>query len=229
MVRIKSVLKGFGIFSVLFIIDMIIQSVYLLNNTKNSSFVDSIIIGIMMVAVEIVLVLPLYHGLSAKYDLFKVVKLKGEDFINTIIYVCTILLGNALLILIHTSLIGKVTEAQNQESIESLASPNMLVGLIVLVVFVAPIVEEMMFRGVILTYLVNGMNKWIQIVVSGSLFGLFHILGNDWQWFAFIQYSFMGCVLAYACVKGQKLQYSIMAHMGNNLIAVMPLILLSFK
>ena len=230
MVRFKSILKGIGVFGLLFIIDLIIQSIYLIATKPGSSIATIVIICIMMLATEVLLLVPLLHVLGLKHDAFVFEKIKGEDIVTAIKYVSIILFGNIALNLGHLLIIGKkATEAENQSSLESLATPSMMIGLVILVVFVAPFVEELMFRGAIMAFIVNDTNKWFQIAVSGMAFGLFHLIGNDWQTFAFIQYSFMGMVLAHAYMQRQRVEYSIMVHMGNNLLAVIPLIILAFK
>jgi membrane protease YdiL (CAAX protease family) len=82
------------------------------------------------------------------------------------------------------------------------------------VAVIPPIVEEMLFRGMVL----HGLRKYgdgFAVVVSAILFGLYH--GNFPQMvFAF----FSGLVLALVVVKTGSLWTSILIHFMNNLISV---------
>mgnify|MGYP004707733269 CR=1 FL=1 len=228
MVRFKSIVKGVLLFLGLLVVDGIIQSIYLVGTNSKTSLPDAILVTIIMVAAEIAMVLPIIHFFKTRFDSFSFYKVRPEDILATLKYVVIILMGNILLNLVHMMFVGKVSEAANQASIESMAKPSMIIGLIFMITLVAPFIEEIMFRGIIMNYITYGLPKWIKIVISGVAFGLFHVIGDTFQLFALIQYSFMGCVLAYAYLSNNRLQSSIMVHMGNNIIASVPLLLIAF-
>ena len=227
MVRFKSIIWGVLLFFGLFILDGILQSIYLIATTSKTNMVAAIIITIIMIAAEIAVLLPIFHYFKSKFDAFDFHKITSVDILNTAKYVAIIMIGNVILTILHTLFIGKVTEAANQSSIESMATPSMIIGLVAMVTLVAPFVEELMFRGIIMNYFVYGFPKWLKIIISGVAFGLFHVVGEPFQFFALLQYSFMGCVLAYAYTANNRLQSSIMVHIGNNLIASLSLILIA--
>ena len=227
MVRFKSIIRGVLLFFGLLVLDGILQSIYLVATTSKTNMVDAIIITIIMIAAEIAVLLPIFHYFKLRFDTFGFHKITSVDILNTSKYIAIIMIGNVILTGIHTLFIGKVTEAANQSSIESLATPSMIIGLVAMVTLVAPFVEELMFRGIIMNYFVYGFPKWVKIIISGVAFGMFHVVGQPFQFFALLQYSFMGCVLAYAYTSNNRLQSSIMVHIGNNLIASLSLILIA--
>jgi uncharacterized protein len=81
-------------------------------------------------------------------------------------------------------------------------------------VCVAPIVEEMLFRGVILNGFMKRYDHRKAILVSAFLFALMH--GNPWQFFtAFC----LGVFLGFCFVKTHSLFTCMFAHSINNLLA----------
>ena len=83
------------------------------------------------------------------------------------------------------------------------------------VVVLAPIFEELIFRGMILQTL-SKYNKMFAIVVTSLLFGLLHL--NITQ---AIPAFFMSLILCYMCLKTDSLLVTISAHAGNNFLALM--------
>ena len=83
-------------------------------------------------------------------------------------------------------------------------------------VIMAPIVEELVFRGLLMTRVFNS-NSIVGLIVSSFLFGLVHIPNSVGAW---IIYGGMGVALATVYRTTKKLEYSIMAHMINNTLAV---------
>ena len=83
------------------------------------------------------------------------------------------------------------------------------------VVILAPIFEELIFRGMILNTLTK-YNKMFAIIVTSILFGLLHL--NITQ---AIPAFFMSLVLCYMYVQTDSILVTILAHAGNNLLALM--------
>lgn len=86
---------------------------------------------------------------------------------------------------------------------------------ILMVLLIAPIFEELLFRGVILRTLLRYDTKFT-IIVSGILFGMMHM--NLVQG---IPTMLFGFVLAFVCVKSNSLYPSILIHFFNNLISLL--------
>ncbi len=83
------------------------------------------------------------------------------------------------------------------------------------VVVVAPIVEETLFRGIIMYGLMRNYKSWYAILLSGILFSLFHL--NPWQ----MTYTFfLGILLGWLMVRTKSLPLTILAHALNNLIVL---------
>ena len=96
--------------------------------------------------------------------------------------------------------------------------------LITFTVIMAPIVEELVFRGLLMGRVFNP-DSIVGLIVSSLLFGLVHMPNSIGVW---IVYAGMGLALGIAYRKFQKLEYCIMAHIINNSLAVSMLLLLQF-
>lgn len=94
-----------------------------------------------------------------------------------------------------------------------LSSQNGVLAFITIVV-AAPVLEELIFRGIILDGLLKKYSPLKSIVVSSLLFGLVHL--NPWQ---FITATLIGFFSGWVYYRTQKLTLSIIIHMANNLFA----------
>lgn len=118
--------------------------------------------------------------------------------------------------------------AGNEETVRSMIEIYPLYMFIASVI-IAPIIEESLFR-LVLRKLIK--NKWIFIFLSGTLFGLMHVIGNVtlWtDWLFIIPYSMPGYVFAYTLVKSDNIFVPITLHTIHNGILVSLQILLLFS
>lgn len=87
--------------------------------------------------------------------------------------------------------------------------------LIVLAVIMAPLFEEIIFRGIIQKGLLNnGVKPWKAILISALFFGIVH--GNPWQ---FVGAVLLGSILGLVYYKTQSLLLPILLHAFNNLVS----------
>lgn len=99
------------------------------------------------------------------------------------------------------------------EQMESISDDTFTVFL--LVSFFAPIIEEIIFRGIIQKGLINkGVKPQTAIVVSALVFGLVHF--NPWQ---FIGAFLLGLVLGVVYFRTKSLLMPMLLHFFNNTIA----------
>lgn len=115
---------------------------------------------------------------------------------------------------------GHMTVASNQQTLQNTFSqgPYGIIFVGVLAVVVAPIVEELIFRGVVMNYFFKNSGWWWNIALSAVLFGYFHVY-SAFNFFDFLQYALMGAVLAYIYKKTRQLQYAMLTHALNNAIS----------
>ena len=109
---------------------------------------------------------------------------------------------------------------QLDNPVNSILESESLLSSVVLVVFIAPIAEEFLFRKVLLDR-VRVYGDKIAIILSGVIFGLVH--GNLFQ---VIYATMLGMVLAYVYLKTNQIKYCVGLHMAVNLIGgIIPLLL----
>lgn len=89
-----------------------------------------------------------------------------------------------------------------------------MIGL-VLILVVAPVFEEIIFRGILLRGMLKKHNPMIGIVLSGVLFGAFHM--NIHQ---FVAASLLGIMAGWIYYKTGRLWYSMFMHFSYNLSVV---------
>ena len=105
--------------------------------------------------------------------------------------------------------------------VEEMIMDMSLWAVIVSAVILAPIMEELIFRKLVLDRLA-GYGPAVAMVVSALVFGLAH--GNFYQFF----YAFLlGLIFAYIYLRTGKVRYSMMLHMMVNFCgSVIPILLL---
>jgi len=84
-------------------------------------------------------------------------------------------------------------------------------GAIMKVVIMAPIIEELVFRGVIMHGLMRNDSKFTAVFTSALLFALFHL--NPWQ---FPATFVLGLVLGYLMLRTRNIILCILGHAINN-------------
>lgn len=85
----------------------------------------------------------------------------------------------------------------------------------VLFVISAPVLEEVLFRGILLTGLLRNYRPWVAIGQSALLFGLFHL--NPVQT---VSAGLMGLLLGWLYYRTRSLLLTIALHALNNLLAL---------
>jgi len=87
----------------------------------------------------------------------------------------------------------------------------------------APLVEEMLFRGMLLSWLVRRMSNTLAIVVSAAVFAVVHLL--DPNAIALVPGLFLlGVVLAWVAIRKGDLSLPIALHSGINLLAAISIL-----
>lgn len=99
--------------------------------------------------------------------------------------------------------------AYQEEMLKVLSGPPILVFLAVSVA--APIVEELLFRGLVQNELSSCMPAYLAIVLQGLAFGAFH--GN---WVQGVYAAFAGILFGYIFYKTKNILLPILAHMAYN-------------
>lgn len=165
---------------------------------------------------------PIYVVLNRKMELCPPKQEKmtpGWFFVYLLIGRAVAMVGTYISMLV-TAIVAKLSDV----NVEDTTLTDAVMGenptlILIFAVFGAPIVEELMFRKI----LIDRIRKYGDgkaIVLSGVLFGVFH--GNVTQMF---YAAALGLMLAYVYVKTGKVIHTILLHMAFNFLgAVAPLL-----
>jgi len=106
----------------------------------------------------------------------------------------------------------KELQSQMAELITGFLKTDNSVWLGILYIAIVPaIFEEIMFRGYILRALEKSWGIWVAIIVSGFMFGIYHIQPSN-----ILPLSFLGIVFAYVTYISGSLYPAIVLHFINN-------------
>ncbi len=89
------------------------------------------------------------------------------------------------------------------------------VFLVLTIAILAPVVEELIFRGLVLGHLLTKMKRPAAILLSSLIFGVIHL--NPLQ---IIYAALMGALLAFIYVRSCSIWAAVFAHAGFNLVGV---------
>lgn len=121
---------------------------------------------------------------------------------------------------IWLTLAGKIPALQAQ--IAAMNEGNQMVGggkwygVLLSAVIAAPIVEEVVFRGIVFGSLRKIMPAWLSVLVSAVVFGAYHI--NP---VAIVYASIMGIIAGIVYEKKRNLIFPIILHIANNFIGLL--------
>jgi hypothetical protein len=92
-------------------------------------------------------------------------------------------------------------------------------------VFVAPLVEETVFRGYLYPLFAKSFGVGVSIVLTGVLFGLMHGTQLGWSWGIVLLLVLVGMIFTFARAAAGTVVASFLLHLGyNSMIAVTTII-----
>ncbi|QGS51565.1 CPBP family glutamic-type intramembrane protease [Spiroplasma tabanidicola] len=179
----------------------------------------------------ILLILILYIDKKTRKIIIETFKKHWLTLLITCVFGFIIIIGINLLVsgVIEQKLF-KLAESKNESNLAGALSDQnaskttkitYAILLVLYAVMVAPFVEEMAFRS---AWFLNVSNKWLAYVTSSIAFGFIHY-GFSGDFEHVLSYSAGGFILGgvFIWTKG-NITYSWLVHMGNNLFAVIVLL-----
>lgn len=133
----------------------------------------------------------------------------GKLVVALIITFAGMYIGN-IVGLILTAIIGAIKGSAVNNDIVNVVMGTDMWGTVLVVVLIAPLVEEFLFRKLLIDRVVK-YGEGLAVVLSGVMFGLFH--GNLNQFF---YATIIGMMFAYIYVKTGRIWYSVLMHMIIN-------------
>lgn len=95
---------------------------------------------------------------------------------------------------------------------------------VIAVVILAPVTEEIVFRGMLLSRMLRSYSYHVAVVFSGFVFAAVHVLLDPAAWYAAIGLFPVGVVLGYLALATGDLSRAIWAHAGINGLGAIALI-----
>ncbi len=134
------------------------------------------------------------------------------------------LLVGVLLVLLGGALTQVLTHGHDiSQDIEQLTQNAPLVWRIVLAalaVSLGPLVEELLFRGVLLSALLPRCGTPLAALLSAAAFAAIHLPGLHWQWYALPQLIGLGLALVWLRLRYQSLWPAVVTHGTHNALAL---------
>lgn len=123
------------------------------------------------------------------------------------------------------TLINKAEISNNQEAINDMFK-RLPIYTYILSVFLAPIIEELVFR---FCFMKIFNNKYLYMILSGVIFGLFHIIGSfesAYDFLFLVPYSIPGLIFAYILYDSKNIFNTIWLHFVHNGISMLASIII---
>ncbi len=134
-------------------------------------------------------------------------------------------IGAALILLVLAQLLFPGGEPPEQTAVQltsDLTGWGVAIGFVTVAVL-APVYEEALFRGLVLSRLVRLMTPWRAYLVNGLLFAGIHVIFDPNAWFASLALFPLGTALAWLAHRSGDISRAIFAHMGVNSLAAIGL------
>jgi membrane protease YdiL (CAAX protease family) len=109
------------------------------------------------------------------------------------------------------------------QDIEQLTRNAPLVWRIVLAamaISLGPLVEELLFRGMLLSALLSRCGTPLAAILSAAGFATIHLPGLQWQWYALPQLILLGVALVWLRLRYRSLWPAVVAHGTHNALAL---------
>jgi membrane protease YdiL (CAAX protease family) len=145
-------------------------------------------------------------------------------------YAAAVVLGVGVLLIggFMTHLLAHGQPVHQDVSVLARGVPvGMRVLLALLVVCVAPVVEELVFRGVLLSGLARRMHVGWAVLVSAVIFGCVHLPDFRFAWYPVPALILVGLVAGWLRIRTRSLWPSITLHATNNLVAAIAWLLVA--
>ncbi|RIL82778.1 CPBP family intramembrane metalloprotease [Staphylococcus cohnii] len=209
------VLKIVGISIILFIISVLAQNLGILWHIFSFYALEYVLHGLTYLIVTVYLVkLLVYKCLKKTISYYRITSFK--------IYPLCLMLGLLLPVAVMTFYFvlfsGNIFVPKFDSTKEYI---EMLISVVFISGIVAPIVEEIVFRGVLLKYIEDKTNIYVAIISTSVLFSLVHLFNGKLVGIDFyvliIAGTIAGIMYGIACYKYSSIWASVLLHMFWNI------------
>jgi membrane protease YdiL (CAAX protease family) len=112
---------------------------------------------------------------------------------------------------------------QNVAQMGHSATPGLRLALAAMVISIGPLVEEVLFRGALLSALLRRLPVGWAVAACVLLFGAVHLPGLHFEWYALPDLMLLALALCWLRLKSGSLWPAVLAHGVNNMVAMVAL------
>lgn len=218
MKHIKSVgfiLAYLGIYYVFQFVDYIIVAVQaaskgISGNDQLANYINENTATILIPAIFISFLLYFLILKAREKNIFEICKIKKISTKN-ILLIISMTLGYSMALSAISVYVLQYFPSYSETQKTISGTMGSIIGIIA-VIILAPIFEEILFRGIILSEIRENLKVVPAVIIQGVTFGVYHM-----NMFQGIYAAILGLILGYVCVKTMTILSSITAHITFNI------------
>lgn len=184
---------------------------YPVDSNRNAAF-SLLVIEVILATLFVIAVTAVIYWILLRKNLFQL--FKDNHWSYKVLLYASIMIGLVLLMMLASG-IPHQGLYNNLVKITGFGDPKLQYFFIIISGVLAPIAEELYFRGLIFTYVRNVSNVTIAIITSSIFFGLAHSFVNP---YIFISHAVVSIFIGLARQKSNGMIVPIIMHMIWNLL-----------
>lgn len=184
---------------------------YPVDSNRNAAF-SLLVIEVILATLFVIAVTAVIYWILLRKNLFQL--FKDNHWSYKVLLYAAIMIGLVLLMMLASGIPHRGLY-NNLVKITGFGDPKLQYFFIIISGVLAPIAEELYFRGLIFTYVRNVSNVTIAIIASSIFFGLAHSFVNP---YIFISHAVVSIFIGLARQKSNGMIVPIIMHMIWNLL-----------
>lgn len=181
----------------------------LLSSSANGAYIWAMAIGLFLSTISMLLFIHLIKGYRVKQSIFCSIS-------SNSLFLSTMLVFSSMFAL---NIFVQWFNLEDMLATEFEGLTHNVVGVIT-ISLLAPLLEEVLFRGAIQGYLMRRYKPWVAIFVAALVFGVFH-----WNPVQVLYATLLGVVFGWIYYRTGSLLSVIVGHVLNNTIATVAMLL----
>ena len=188
----------------------------LYNESATFAYCISIVMTVLAIGLPTYVMLMIYKG--DKDSLLRLNPISGKEMVITVCISVVMFVGNLYLSEFNMLLASLFTRIDLPQTPPVITTSDKL-ALMLSVVVAAPVLEELMMRGVIMRGM-EGKSKWFAFIVTGAFFGMLHL-----NYYTLIPKVLGGILLCYMVFETNSIYTGMIVHLINNALSGLATIL----
>jgi membrane protease YdiL (CAAX protease family) len=210
--KVIAVLLIYYAMQILFTIVVAVNAV--LSGMNKSALLNYIVdISVIILVPSIIISIFIYFLMYRKNEksLFTRCNFKKIN-ISEAVLIVIIIFGASLVIGGFTEYFSKYFPSYQETTNTIQAGLTSILGMLT-VILLAPMFEEILFRGIILSELKDNMNLKLAVIIQGITFGIYHL-----NLFQGMYAAVLGLILGFICVRAKSIFASMLGHITFNFL-----------